>query len=65
MTRTQSLSDCCSDLVPPFGRFLRLVDYVVRLVSEAAPSHTQLAVENLFLRRQLALYLERQVTPWR
>jgi hypothetical protein len=34
-------------------------------VSEAARSHAQLAAENLFLRKQLALYLERQVKPRR
>lgn len=42
-----------------------LVGDVVRFVSEAARSHAQLAAENLFLRKQLALYLERQVKPRR
>ncbi len=28
-------------------------------------SHAQLAAENLFLRKQLALYQERKVKPWR
>jgi cell shape-determining protein MreC len=36
---------------------LRLVGDVVQFVSEAARSHAQLAAENLFLRKQLALYL--------
>jgi hypothetical protein len=38
---------------------------VVRLTSLAACSHAQLAAENLFLRKQLALYVERQVKPRR
>ena len=38
---------------------LRLVGDVVRFVSEAVRSHAQLAAENLFLRKQLALYPER------
>jgi transposase InsO family protein len=44
---------------------LRLVGDVVQFVSEAARSHAQLAAENLFLRKQLALYLERHVKPRR
>src|SRR5438874_6560745 len=44
---------------------LHLVGDVVRFVSEAARSHAQLAAENLFLRKQLALYLERQAKPRR
>jgi hypothetical protein len=44
---------------------LRLVGDVVRFVSEATRSHAQLAAENLFLRKQLALYVERQVKPRR
>lgn len=35
------------------------------LVSLTLRSHTQLAAENLFLRKQVALYLERQVKPRR
>src|SRR2546426_6030440 len=35
------------------------------LVSAAGRSHAQLAAENLFLRKQLALYVERQVKPRR
>jgi hypothetical protein len=34
-------------------------------ISSAARSHSQLAAENLFLRKQLAFYLERQVKPRR
>jgi hypothetical protein len=44
---------------------LRLVGDVVRFVAEAARSHAQLAAENLFLRKQLALYMERPVKPRR
>ena len=44
---------------------LRLVGDAVRFVSEAARSHAQLAAENLFLRKQLALCMERQVKPRR
>src|SRR5438105_12096321 len=44
---------------------LHLVGDVVRFVSEAARSHAQLAAENRFLRKQLALYLERQAKPRR
>src|SRR4029453_19215858 len=44
---------------------LRLVGDVLQFVSEAARWHAQLAAENLFLRKQLALYLERRVKPRR
>ena len=44
---------------------LKVVADVVRLASLAACSHAHLAAENLFLRKQLALYLERQVRPRR
>src|SRR6266851_5879156 len=44
---------------------LQVVADVVRLTSLAACSHAHLAAENLFLRKQLALYLERQVKPRR
>ena len=44
---------------------LRLVRDVLRLLSSAVRSHTHLAAENLFLRKQLALYVERQVKPRR
>jgi len=42
---------------------LRLVGDAVRFVSEAAQSHAQLVAENLFLRKQLALCMERQGEP--
>jgi putative transposase len=38
---------------------------VASLVSSAMRSRTQLAAENLFLRKQLALYQERRVKPRR
>ena len=38
---------------------------LVHLVAGAARSHAQLSAENLFLRKQLALYVERQVKPHR
>ncbi len=38
---------------------------LLRLGSSALRSHAQLAAENLFLRKQLALYMERQVKPRR
>jgi len=38
---------------------------LLRLISSAARSHSQLAAENLFLRKQLAFYVERQVKPRR
>src|SRR5438132_5862416 len=44
---------------------LKVVADVVRLTSLAACSHAHLEAENLFLRKQLALYLERQVKPRR
>src|SRR5215471_17283260 len=44
---------------------LRLLADVGHLGSLALHSRTQLAAENLFLRKQLALYLERQVKPRR
>lgn len=44
---------------------LRLVGDLARFVSGAARSHAQLAAENLFLRKQLAVYMERQMKPRR
>jgi putative transposase len=38
---------------------------LLRLGSSGLRSHAQLAAENLFLRKQLALYMERQVKPRR
>jgi transposase InsO family protein len=44
---------------------LRIAGDFLRLVSAAVRSHSQLAAENLFLRKQLALYAERHVKPRR
>jgi putative transposase len=43
----------------------RLVLDVLRFTRLGLRSHARLADENLFLRKQLALYLERQVKPRR
>jgi putative transposase len=56
-----ALSRCCS----PVRTVQRIAGDLLRLVAAAARSHAQLAAENLFLRKQLALYLERQVKPRR
>ena len=44
---------------------LRIACDLLRLLSTAVRSNAQLAAENLFLRTQLALYVERQVKPRR
>jgi hypothetical protein len=53
----------------PFARsvrtVLRIACDLLQLISETAQSHAQLAAENLFLRKQLALYAERPVKPRR
>jgi transposase InsO family protein len=49
-----------------FVRTIRCVAAdVLRFAASMLRSHAQLAAENLFLRKQLALYLERQVKPRR
>jgi hypothetical protein len=45
--------------------FLRVAADVLRFGSSVWRSHAQLGAENLFLWKQLALYLERQVKPRR
>jgi putative transposase len=45
--------------------FLAIMGDVLRLVALGARSHNRLAAENLFLRKQLAFYVERHVTPRR
>ena len=42
-----------------------VVGDLVRLASLAARSHSALAAENLFLRKQLALFQERKIKPRR
>ena len=44
---------------------LRLISVVLQFVAAACQSRAKLAAENLFLRKQLAMYLERQVKPCR
>ena len=44
---------------------LALVADLVRLTAIGMRSHSRLAAENLFLRKQIALYMERQVKPRR
>jgi putative transposase len=44
---------------------VRVAGDVRRFVSSTLRPHAQLAAENLFLRKQLALYLERRVKPRR
>src|SRR5438445_13759124 len=44
---------------------LRIPCDFLRLVSAGVRSHSQIAAENLFLRKQRALYAERQVKPRR
>jgi putative transposase len=47
------------------GTFLRVASDVLRLLATVGRSHAQLAAEILFLRKQLALYVEPQVKPRR
>ena len=44
---------------------LRIARDLASLISSVLRSRAQLAAENLFLKKQLALYLERQVRPRR
>jgi putative transposase len=56
-------------ITSPVATCLRTVLHVgtdvLRLFAVSARSRTRLAAENLFLRGQLALYVERQVKPRR
>jgi hypothetical protein len=45
----------------PVRNVLRIAGDLVRFVPATARSPAQLAAENLFLRKQVALYIERQV----
>jgi hypothetical protein len=54
--------DSLSDLL---GTLVDLLLGALRLVSGSLRPRCALAAENLFLRKQLALYLERKVTPRR
>src|SRR5215472_4099860 len=53
---------CCFDLLLTIFRLL--LDSL-RLIGASLQPQCRLAAENLFLRKQLALYLERQVKPRR
>jgi hypothetical protein len=50
---------------PLFQTLIQTARDLVALIASAMRSRAQLAAENLFLRKQLALYLERQVKPRR
>jgi hypothetical protein len=56
-----ALSQCCT----PLRTVLRIAGDLVRFVAAVVGSHARLAAENLFLRKQLALYVECQVKPHR
>jgi transposase InsO family protein len=57
------MAESCSRL--DVRTIARVASDVLRFVSSLLRPHVQLAAENLFLRKQLALYLERQVKPRR
>ena len=44
---------------------LLLLRDLFHLVALTCSSHRRLAAENLFLRKQLAFYIEPKVRPWR
>jgi hypothetical protein len=48
-----------------FSMFFELVQDAVRYIILGTRSSASLKAENLFLRKQLALYLERQIKPRR
>src|SRR4030095_10189455 len=53
------MTESCSQL--DVRTMARVAGDILRFVSSMVRPHVQLAAENLFLRKQLALYLERQV----
>ena len=57
------MTESCSRL--DVRTIARVAGDIFRFVSSMVRPHVQLAAENLFLRKQLALYLERQVKPRR
>ena len=61
--RSRNMAQSQSRIVVP--TVLRVASDILRLASLALRSRAQLAAENLFLRKQLALYVERQVKPRR
>ena len=56
---------CCSGLVHLFEGLCQLTFDLSRLLLLAVRSRSALAAENLFLRKQLALFQEREVAPRR
>jgi putative transposase len=54
----------CRNLVQFVGTVLMLLDDSGRFLRLCIRLYTALAAENLFLRKQLALYQERHVKPW-
>src|SRR3989449_9231767 len=58
-----SMAQLCSRL--DVRAIVRVAGDVLRFVSSTLRPHAQLAAENLFLRKQLALYLERRGKPRR
>jgi putative transposase len=60
---SHGMAESCSQL--DVRTIARVAGDVLRFVSSMLRPHVQLAAENLFLRKQLALYLERQVKPRR
>src|SRR5579864_2971283 len=50
---------------PLFQTIFQVARDLAALIASAMRSRAQLAAENLFLRKQLALYLEREVKPHR
>jgi putative transposase len=70
MTKTSAVCDAV--LMPTFGSVSNLLGTLfnlwldaLRLVRASLRPRCTLAAENLFLRKQLALYLERKVKPRR
>ena len=60
---SHGMAESCSQL--DVRTIARVAGDVLRFVSSMLRPHVQLAAENLFLRKQLALYRERQVKPRR
>ena len=58
---SQGMAESCSQL--DVRTIARVAGDILRFVASMLRPHVQLAAENLFLRKQLTLYLERQVKP--
>jgi len=57
------MAECCASL--NIRTIARVLADVIRFAASMLRPRAQLAAENLFLRKQLALYVERQVRPRR